>query len=326
MVQPFEISIATSQGDLLGRDRRAARWSWEAHGVRVKAKALIQQHLPGLLANPPVTEGYVTALPNLLAGLETAFSEFHRLPVARNFLSKGIDHGNAAGLWRLDLPPVIVRISREPLLRSERWHRTAADTATWVAGIDDGLRNHNGEIDATEPAKILARLLLSAMTNGGLCDADAVSALVHRLGDERYIFAAGETVWFDLLHCAPGHLRNDVIEGKPVTLRRWFPDPISLGRLVRWATVPVERRHAIIADVDKNSIWAMIRRICPADALPSSLGGFARVAIHRAELHPDVDLPQALVEVAIGRTGTVSLPVGTGPCWCGRIRPMRRRS
>ena len=86
MVQPFEISTATSQGDLLGRDRRAARRLWEAHGVRVKTRALIQQHLPGLLADPPVTEGYAAALPNLLAGLETAFPEFHRYRVARNFL------------------------------------------------------------------------------------------------------------------------------------------------------------------------------------------------------------------------------------------------
>lgn len=317
MAPPFEIRPIPTQHDLLGRSLRTRHRSWEAHAARVRARELIREYLPGLFDDPPRTDRFESVLPALLEALEREFPEFHRYRAARNFLSRGIDRGNAEGLWRLDLPPVLIRVSREDQLRKEPWFRTASAVARWLNEFDASLVDLTRDPFAERPELILGVVLLSAMACGGLCEPDSVMAILPALGRERPMVALGDKVWMDLSHNASGHLRNHVDGGTPMTVRRWFVDPISLGWLSLWIRVPLELRMAILDRTDRNCAWTLVREAIAAVAgdggprtksLPTSLGGFARVAVHIAEATTDIELPEALLEVAIGRTRAASVP------------------
>ena len=71
-------------------------------------------------------------------------------------------------------------------------------------------------------------MVFSAMAFGGLCEHDALSALLPALAKRR-VYQAGELVWIELYFASKrqSHTANAV--NANTTLRRWFPDALTLG-------------------------------------------------------------------------------------------------
>ena len=317
MASPFDLEDQPAQSELLfGRDQRAVLRARAIKLARESAREIIKKHLPGLFEQPPNIDGYEAAIPAILAAMKRQFPQLQRYRTARNLLSQGIENGNASGLWRLNLPPILVRVSRDPPLRTELWFRTSSSLTEWLARFDMALSNLDEDPFREQPELILGAVLLSAITHGGLCDPENLLALALVLGDERPLACTNEVVWVDFSHRAPRHLRNDTKNGVAITVRRWFADPISIGWLLRWMSLKQECRAAIVTGINGDRVLRLIRNAITTvsgdvpriGTLPKSLSGLARHAVHIAEATTEIDLPEALLEVAIGRTSSASVP------------------
>ncbi|EGG99694.1 phage integrase family protein [gamma proteobacterium IMCC2047] len=138
-------------------------------------------------------------------------------------------------------------------------------------------------------------------------------ALAHQLKtQERPIQASGELVWIDLVFSRDSEALNFEVDGKQVTLRRWYPDPLTLGVIgcyLKERGISAPRKGGI----NPTQIWNQVKSYAKSiyhekGSRLFEIATFCRAAIVVAELSPGVRLPQALVEYAIGRIPSSSIP------------------
>ena len=282
------------------------------HNQKVKAatEKIIRRNLAGLYLKEPRVDGYELGKDRVLQQLEDKFTGIKDYRLARNFFSIEINKGNRDGRWSLPIPEFIVSQNRSKPFRSYAWLKSVAELSVWRQLWLEKLSSKS-VVDNLQLKELLASCLYSAMMHGGLCLSDAITALRLKLLNERKPFLKqGSHTWIDLVFDAKSQAIN-IKEGK--TLRRWFPDPVSLALICQLLSRLKVTDKADVADLIAMDSWALLREYGNAiggkDRFGfSSVEGVCRAAVGVAENLSDVDIPQALLEYSIGKTPAASLP------------------
>jgi len=277
---------------------------------------IIATHLPALSGCPLDREEFGAQVQSFQRFLRTEYSDIQRIKIAYEYLADFVAKGNVQGLWQLDIPAIIVNVSRTTTSRSHH---------NFKAGIRAGklyqswLHKLAIERYSSDPETRLADVLISAVFYGGLANSRAVTSLANLLVSEpKPLKIAGDNgafVWIDLILIGGKDPLNNKVSGESGTiwqsLHRFYPDNRTLGQLVQFQHIKKHTDLRTSGERNQSDVWEILRKRLASSTQKNSitsLSAFCNGAQAVTETLPNVDLPQALLECAAGRVGSVSLP------------------
>lgn len=257
-------------------------------------------------------EQYQSQMDDLIRDLMFEYRKDKDHKIARNYLSGFISDGNSEGKWYLNVPSPILEFKREQPYRTERTHNITRMLneweQTWIEYLNSRPATNINNVDLD----ILPAVLISAAFYGGLCIPDAISALMTQLRFmSKPLIISKNRVWIDLVFDSKTQPRNVVLFGKRRTLKRWYPDPISLA----WINNFLAHRPAYYEDddIDIGSSWDLIKSYMKRISflggnVTGSFSEFCKSSVGVAEKYSDIN--QANIEYLVGINPSVSLPQG----------------
>lgn len=286
---------------------------------RKKHQQAIEKHTHYLVADllPELTKSHVNIsldrykrqIVKLLQKIEVDNTSINDLRIARNYLAKFINDGNKDEKWLLDVPPYIHRVQREKPLRTEKWFQLSKSLNQWVIQWFDALEKRGATEKPLTSEQVLGNTLISAAVFGGLCIAEALAALRKQLlEDNKPLIQTAETTWIDLTFDAKAQAHNEFFNDQSVTLRRWYPDNLTLA----WINHFLSLRNSIKTD-EVPTAWHLVREQL-AQIDPSfkktikSMQQFAESSVGVTEQIDRVRLNQAMVQYLVGKIPSASLP------------------
>ena len=105
-------------GSALRAKRNDINYSNAEAQVHDAMPGLIATHLPALSGCPLDPEEFGAQVQNFQRFLRTEYPDIKRLKIAYEFLADFVAKGNEQGLWQLDIPAIIVSVSRTTTSRS----------------------------------------------------------------------------------------------------------------------------------------------------------------------------------------------------------------
>ena len=268
-----------------------------------------------------------------LADLDELFKgKFEWLP-ARRAWAKAVDALNERHKLAIPVRPAPHRPVRTPLMHDEPTFLSRRAVRKAAAGFITSLDDPQSIASATDES-LLALTAFSAACFGGLADPKALLAFACEAStwDGRtpllsFAPAPLHLCWVACLHETPG-AANVVVDGKPLRLRRFFPDGMTLVLLVRYLDRrrternPVGCRKRFSDQALMGRIQKALAAHCDA-SLPKgfTLAKLCTGAVGVAECQPGVRLPHYLAEYAAGRITSVSLPEAAFRAYLGRTHP-----
>mgnify|MGYP003624200212 CR=1 FL=1 len=303
-------------GSALRAKRNDINYSNAEAQVHDAMPGLIATHLPALSGCPLDPEEFGAQVQNFQRFLRTEYPDIKRLKIAYEFLADFVAKGNEQGLWQLDIPAIIVSVSRTTTSRSH---------TNFKAGIRAGklyqswLHQLAIEKHSSDPETRLADVLISAVFYGGLANPRAVTSLANVLVSEpKPLQIAGDNgafAWIDLILIGDKDPLNDKVSNESGTkwqsLHRFYPDNRTLGQLVQFQHIKKYTDLRESGERNQSDVWEILRKRLESSTQKNSitsLSAFCQGAQAVTETLPDVELPQALLECAAGRVGSVSLP------------------
>ena len=278
--------------------------------------SMIAAHLPALSEKPVNSEEFNTQVKSFQGFLRTEYQDSTRLRIAYHALASYVATGNEKGWWQLDIPSMIARIPRTTSSRSQKNFKAGVNAGRFYESWLQKLANEKHSPDLKVR---LADVLISAVFYGGLANPRAVTSLANLLVSEPkpLQIADGHTayVWIDLVLSGGNDPLNDRVSSESgtswQTLQRFYPDNRTLAQLLKLQHIKIHKTSEKLEVLDQPSVWAIIEsRMASRSQKKSiiSLGTFCQGAQTITETLPGVELPQALLECAAGRVGSVSLP------------------
>ena len=281
--------------------------------IHRKVDDLLIQYLPHLKHNHSDPDSYEEQIQKFSQELEKLYPKFEDYREGRNRLSRQINKGNIDERWSLPVPEYLIRIKRPRPFRTEAWFKQVRTLNRWKTAWYHHLNSRTVTAEPAGEEEQLACCLISAALHGGLCIPEALLALAAQLKTQQKPFqASGEWVWIDLIMNCKSQALNYEADGKAVTLRRWYPDPLTLGIIARYLR---ERTSTLqtLDEVNVSQSWNLVKNYAKnidheKDAALFNIKSFCRAAIGVTENLPGVRLPQALVEYSVGRIPSASIP------------------
>lgn len=309
MIKPLYGSALRAKKNNLNSSNAEAR----VHGAM---PGMIAAHLPALSANLVDREGFDAQVESFQRFLRAEYPDITKLRIAYKFLADYVAKGNEQGLWQLDIPPIIVSVSRTTTSRNHN---------SFKAGVRAGKLYQSWlhllaiEKHSSDPEVRLADVLISAIFYGGLANPRAVTSLANLLVSEpkplQYIDDNSGFAWMDLVLSGNQDALNYKVSDESGTkwqaLHRFYPDNRTLGQLVKFQHIKNRTDPGKSGELKQPDVWKIVgSRLAsiPQKNSITSLGAFCQGAQTITETLPDVELPQALLECAAGRVGSVSLP------------------
>ncbi len=303
-------------GSALREKRNSTNHSNAKSQVHDAMPDMIATHLPALAGCPLDREEFGSQVQSFQRFLRTEYPDIQRLKIAYKFLADFVAKGNEQGLWELDIPAIIVSVSRTTTSRSHH---------NFKAGIRAGklyqswLHQLAIEKHSSDPETRLADVLISAVFYGGLANPRAVTSLANLLVSEpKPLQIAGDNgafAWIDLILIGDKDPLNDKVSDESGTkwqsLHRFYPDNRTLGQLVQFQHIKKYTDLRESGERNQSDVWEILRKRLASSTQKNSitsLSAFCQGAQAVTETLPDVELPQALLECAAGRVGSVSLP------------------
>jgi len=298
----------------LGRDKRRQDRKDEAEVVITQAIKIVRHHLPEMLEDPPCADRFERMWPTIDAQLRSELKTQHAYRFAYTVICQKLEAGNRQGIWHIPTPPPYLTVRRAHPFRSEHWHQatiTMADALQrWRPTLSEPIQ---------DPDQLFARVLVCGILYGGLNRPALWLALGHALLAIQPLSGNRELAWITLA-LEPGDLPSnsychDEHDGdaehngeitsslRAITQVNYMPDPISLGVLRQF----LKHRSATWRPPAKQGECL--------ELLQQALGGkinqqvLCRGAIGLTEHQPGIELPQVLLEYAVGRTPSASLPL-----------------
>jgi len=245
--------------------------------------------------------------------LQKKYPAVNEYRIANNFLAKFINDGNKDQQWELDVPLFLVRIVRESPLRTEKWFDVSRGLNLWEQEWRKYLNTRPTYRCDDNQENILSALLISASFYGGLCLPEAISALANQLRDEPepLMFCDGR-YWVDLVFRSGSQADNVEIDDNGQTLRRWYPDKVSLV----WIHHFLSKRESYSKNLEylsPESCWKLIKNYMllvdnKTGSPTKSFNLYCRSSIGVADRFSGVSLNQACIEFAVGKIPSASLP------------------
>jgi len=288
----------------MGRERRQAKRQKEDEQILRKAMTIFRQHLPGMLEDPPDGNRFENVWPSIDRQLRTDLKSEVAYRRAHSFICTQIEKGNRLGLWDVTPPPAYITLRRNRPLRTLSWQQRSALIAdaeqTWFRGLKDPVN---------DPDSLFAQLLLSGILYGGLNRPTLWPALGMALKANRPLHGSRDYCWLTLIPPSSTSLASNLYQtteaqaGKmAISEVHYVPDPITLGLLRQFLH---NRPAGWQPPASEAQCLTLIRSELGIDVSYKDLklGG-----ITIAESQPGIALPQVLVEYAVGRQPSASLP------------------
>ncbi len=302
---------ANEKKTLFGTKERAHKRKKHQQAIEKHTHYLIADLLPELTKSHVniSSERYKKQIVKLLQKIEVDNTSITDLRIARNYLAKFINDGNKNEKWLLDVPPYIQRVQREKPLRTEKWFKRSKSLNQWVEQWFDTLEKRSATEKAITSEQVLANTLISAAIFGGVCIAEALVSLRKQLlEDNKPLTQTAETIWLDLTFNAKTQAHNVFLNEQPITLRRWYPDNLTLA----WINHFLSLRNSIKAD-EVPTAWQLVKdqltHIDPSiKKTVKSMRQFAESAVGVTEQLNCVRLNQAMVQYLVGKVPSASLP------------------
>lgn len=301
---------AQEKKTLFGTKERAHKRRKQQQAIEKHTHYLIADLLPELTKSHVKisSDRYKRQIVKLLQKIEVDNTSINDLRIARNYLAKFINDGNKNEKWLLAVPPYIYRVQREKPLRTEKWFKLSKSLNQWVIQWFDVLQKRGATEKPLTSEQVLGNTLISAAFFGGLCIAEALAALRKQLLEEyKPLTQAGETIWMDLTFDAKAQAHNEFFNDQSITLRRWYPDNLTLA----WINHFLNLRNTVKAEVP--AAWHLVReQLTHIDQSfkksVKSLQKFVECAVGVTEQIEGVRLNQALVQYLVGKIPSASLP------------------
>ncbi|MCD8521965.1 MAG: site-specific integrase [Saccharospirillaceae bacterium] len=304
---------AKQYGSAERAERRKKGETRIASVVRAEIDEQIRSRIPELVQPAPNPEKADTQLQEWISELRRNATEVRRLRLAYRYLTQKISEINTQQQWNLTLPPSVIRLKRPNPVRTlnnlalgravggayQDWHAYMLSRQTYKKVSHD---------------EALADVLISAAIHGALAMPGALVALANTIiMGQRFIGRHGDHIWIDLVwkpDTEPENLPQVTPDGTEyLTIRRFYPDTLTLG-LIHITTGIVKTRHETLnEDIAWKLILNRLESVSPNQRFAEikSLKGFAAGALATTETLDDVELPQALIEVACGNLESSSL-------------------
>lgn len=285
---------------------------------RGKRKSAIDRKTDELIASTLMIKGsnridehrYEEQIRALFSQIEEIFPAMAQRTIAKNHVIRFVELGNTAGKWSLPVPSQTIKLKRHNQPRTLMRHVQGAEAAKIAKHL----------LNATENPLIFSNLdsedwlhlvLLSAILFGGLNNTKSVGGFskLLRSGAELqcHEFDGRRMYWVDF-RVVGESVANLYMEKKPTLWRRWYADPVSLCFLARFNAethkCPISHKEVVVLD-------GINRLLCKLDIPRWSTKSFNNIANSGSAVSEQlehVDISVALVEVACGRTSTVSIP------------------
>lgn len=308
MSNPLIMLSEKPTGFLAGRAaRHHERWQRDRRTIR-KGLDILEKFIPGLLADPPQITASIfdKKWPHVQLALQSELNESAAYRLSYNYIAQAIEQGNEQGLWDLLSPPPFIVLKRQRPLRTEHWNQYVANQLPLAKAWLDDLQQK--KTSARSANTLFIQLLLSAIYLGGLNRPALWSALAQELRKPCPLWGAHQTIWL-LLKPTSNHpfaTNQYNSNGDAETVVRFFPDTITLGLIRQFLKIRPE--HWKI-DLDDNALLIAIQQqLQTVGSPPSSFRALARSGAAFAESLSGIILPEILLEYAIGRQHSTSLP------------------
>ncbi|GEM_PF-1149714 len=299
--------LPTGRQDLMkqvGRELRQANRQKEDELILRKAMTIFRQHLPQMLEEPPDARQFAKTWPVIDRQLRNDLKSEVAYRRTHSFICSQIEKGNRLGIWSVTPPPTYITLRRNRPIRTLSWqHRSTliADVEqTWFCSL-------KGPINDTD--RLFAQLLLSGILYGGLNRPALWPALGNALTVSQPLQGDRDHCWLTLMPPTSTNLASNLyqsVEEQPervaISQVHYVPDPISLGLLRQFLlNRPVDWQPPASEAQCLNLIRSELGMDCSFKDL--NHGG-----ITIAERQPGITVPQVLVEYAVGRQPSASLP------------------
>lgn len=302
---------AQEKDPLFGTKERALKRKKHQQSIEKHTRHLIAGFLPELTKSQVniSSDHYKRQVTKLLQKIEDDYTTINDLRIARNYLAKLINNGNKDEKWLLDVPSYIYRVQREKPFRTEKWFKLSKSLNHGVTLWFDALQKRSAATKPLTPEQMLGNTLISAAFFGGLCIAEALVALRKQLLEEnKPLTQTAENTWVDLTFDGKTQAHNIIINDKSATLRRWYPDNLTLA----WINHFLNIRSAIKTD-ETPTAWHLVReQLTDMDQSfkknIKSLKHFAESAVGVTEQIEGVRLNQAMIQYLVGKIPSASLP------------------
>jgi integrase len=218
--------------------------------------------------------------------------------------------------WDVAIPPIPVKISREPARFTPQLFAGMATLRLLEQAVLQTPRSTSHEIE-------LGRLLLSVIIFGGIVNAKWIELWINAFNkiafDKDLIMWNGDCLWFETFSLEQsGRKKNDGSDGKKkrgsgdeeiILHRRWFADPVSSLLICKWRSDPGNDKKTI----PKELFWfKYVKKFMKEAGLdPASVGSVTQL-LQMAETALSLKVPPFLAAFATRDITSVSLPE---PVW-----------
>lgn len=180
-----------------------------------------------------VNEVLLNTKSNIIINNKTVFDLMHKIfsenkmPLniyANNYIREIIIDGIKKKKWYLNIPQSMTRPKKKPHFRSDKFFIKAKILSTWLVAW-----NQDQAINLKNENNIIASLIISATTYGGLNIKEGLASLMNQLiNDAKPLYEANQVTWIDLIIYDKKFPSNYIIGETKVHLRRWYPDSNTL--------------------------------------------------------------------------------------------------
>ena len=295
-------------GFLAGRaSREYERWQKDQRIIKAGLAILLKQ-IPEFFTQPPQITASIfdKKWPKVCQTLQSELTESAAYRLCYNYIALAIEQGNEKGLWDLVSPAPFIVLKRPRPLRTESWNQTAH---TILPQAQFWLKDLLEKEPAPDSANaFFIQILLSAIFVGGLNRPTLWSALAQSLEQPKPLQGAHQTIWLLLKPTQRHPFATNQYDsnGDAETVVRYFPDPITLG-LIRGFLKRRPENWSIGLD-DNSLLLALQQQLKHSGASANSFRSLARGGAAFTESLPGIELPEVLLEYAIGRQHSTSLP------------------
>lgn len=289
---------------MLGWEHRKAKRQQQDEKVLRAAIDIVHRHLPGILDPLPDASGFEQAWPKIDQSLQLELKSESAYRHAYSFLCQQLEIGNRERIWSVPVPEPYIMLRRPRSTRTINWHQSSRLVAEAEHQWFESLHS-----ETVGPEKLFARLLLSTVLYGGLNRPDFWPALANAISQPKPLKGNSEFCWL-MLEPAPSRSlasnlyrkEKETNEKQPQCEVVYIPDPISLGLLRQFLQhKPLYWQPPTTTD----KCLALLNIELKTRLTKTQL---AHGGITVAEHQKGVELPQVLVEYAIGRQSSASLP------------------
>lgn len=204
-----------------------------------KLLKIVKQHRPLWFkaTNQTILLEDVEALLNLLPPVASSADDYTFM---HNFVCQSLGRGNKLECWSAEIPPPVLTQRREEPPRQvggfqklNLWRDTKRRFVDWLTN-NDMLYSTGNPMDGEVKRELLAQsIVFSAMAFGGLCQPEALSALLSAIANRR-VYAMGKHLWIELYFVSKRQSITANTVDSNTTLRRWLPDGFTLALINYW--------------------------------------------------------------------------------------------